>query len=133
MHVVVGDRLVLHGQQGTRIGVVAEVTDAGSVIRWADGGENVLSVGTDAPEEHATWEAAKAAPEVSWRSGITAGVGHEASLRQEELARKLIADEPVAGDEPLAVEPVAAEPVAAEGPVAVADEADTEHRPAAGE
>ena len=111
MHVQVGDRLVLHGQR-TRIGVVTEVTDAGSVIRWADGGENVLSTGSDAPEEQATWEAAKAVPEVSWRRGITAGVGREASLAQAKLAEQAA----VTAEEPVVVEEAAAE-----------------HRPAAGE
>lgn len=88
MQVDVGDRLVIHGKRGTRIGVVTEVTDGGAVVRWADGGENVLSGGTDAPEAHATWEAAKSGPAVSWRRGITAGVGREAALRQEKLARE---------------------------------------------
>ena len=114
MQVEVGDRLVLHGKHGTRIGVVVERTEAGSVVRWADGGENVVSAGSDAPEANTTWEAAKAAPGVSWRRGITAGVGHEASLRQAKLAREAQVVEATDG-EPV-VEPEA-----------------VEHRPAAGE
>ena len=88
MQAEVGDRLVLHGQRGTRIGVVVEVNDGGAVVRWADGGENALSAGTDAPEANATWEAAKAATAERglWRRGVTAGVGREAALRQEKLA-----------------------------------------------
>ena len=94
MHVEVGDRLVLHGQHGTRIGVVVDGDGAGSRIRWADGGESVLSTRSEAPEEtgHATWQAAKASPAVSWRRGVTAGVGREASLRQEKLAREAMAE-----------------------------------------
>jgi hypothetical protein len=94
MHVEVGDRLVLHGRHGTRIGVVVEGDGAGSGIRWADGGESVLSTRSEAPEEpgQATWKAAKGGPAVSWRRGVTAGVGHEASVRQQQLAREAAAE-----------------------------------------
>ena len=50
MQAEIGDRLILHTRRGTRIGVVVELTDGGSIVRWADGGENVLAAGTDAPE-----------------------------------------------------------------------------------
>lgn len=129
MQAEIGDRLLLQGRRGTRIGVVVEVTDGGSLVRWADGGENVLSTGTDAPEAQATWEAAKAATidRRPWRRGVTAGVGREAALRQEKLAREAAAKlaEPVAEVAP-AQEPVAEEPVAE--PL----EPDV-HKPAAGE
>ena len=90
MHVEIGDRIVLHGRHGTRIGVVVEGTEGGSRIQWADGGESVLSAGSDPQESvaHATWNAAKAAPAASWRRGVTAGVGREASIAQEKLAAK---------------------------------------------
>ncbi|MDQ4069534.1 MAG: DUF1918 domain-containing protein [Actinomycetota bacterium] len=107
MQAEVGDRLVLHAQRGTRIGVVVEMTEGGSVVRWADGGENVLSVGTDAPDAHATWEAAKSGAKVTRRQGITAGVGREAALRQEKLAREAGAKEQA--DEPADHKPAAGE------------------------
>ncbi len=100
MQTEVGDRLVLHGRRGTRIGVVVEMTEGGSRVRWADGGENVLSVDSEAAEAQSTWEAAKSAPRVAWRRGITAGVGREASLRQEKLAREAAAEEAPAAEEP---------------------------------
>lgn len=123
MQADIGDRLILHGRRGTRIGVVVETTDGGSLVRWADGGENVLSTGSDAPEAQATWEAAKTATrERGWlRRGVTAGVGREAALRQEKLARESAAKP---------AEPVT-EATAVEAP-AEAEELD-EHRPAAGE
>ncbi len=89
MHVEIGDRVVLHGRHGTRIGVVVErAEDGGSRVQWADGGESTLSAQTDAPQEtgRATWNAAKSGPAVSWRRGVTAGVGREASIAQEKLA-----------------------------------------------
>lgn len=121
MHVEVGDRLVLHGQHGTRIGVVVEGEEGGARIRWADGGESVLSTRSDAPETagQATWQAAKAGPAVSWRRGVTAGVGREASLRQEKLAKEAVKAKP-AGNE---------EAVEAAGPA----EERADHNPAAGE
>lgn len=129
MHVEVGDRLVLHGQHGTRIGVVVEGEEGGAHIRWADGGESVLSTRADAPESagHATWEAAKAGPAVGWRRGVTAGVGHEASLRQEKLAEEAVADEKPA----VAME----KPPVSEEAVGAADQAEErpDHKPAAGE
>lgn len=131
MQAEIGDRLILNTRRGTRIGVVVELTDGGSLVRWADGGENVLSAGTDAPEAHATWEAAKAATVERgfWRRGVTAGVGREAALRQEKLAREAAAKV----DEPVAPEPAAEAPVlvVAEAPVE-SDELDA-HKPAAGE
>ena len=96
MHAELGDRIVLHGRDGTRIGVVVEATeDGGSRVQWADGGESVLSAGSEAPQRvgHATWAAAKAGSAVSWRRGVTAGVGREAALRQEKLAREAAAKE----------------------------------------
>ena len=131
MQAQIGDRLILHGKGGTRIGVVVELTDGGSLVRWADGGENVLSVGTDAPEAHATWEAAKAAAvdRRPWRRGVTAGVGREAALRQEKLAREAPAtlEAPgVAGPAEGAVAVVAEEAPAEAGEGA-------EHKAAAGE
>jgi len=139
MQAEIGDRLILHTRRGTRIGVVVELTDGGSLVRWADGGENVLSTGTDAPEAHATWEAAKTATiERGWlRRGVTAGVGREAALRQEKLAREASPEV----DEPVIQTPVAEAPaveVPAEAVEAAAVETvdaieAVEHRPAAGE
>ncbi len=89
MKAEVGDRVVVHGRHGTRIGVVVEgVEDGGSRVRWADGGESVLSAGSEGsePAGRATWNAAKSAPAATWRRGVTAGVGREASLAQEKLA-----------------------------------------------
>lgn len=86
----VGDRLEVHGKHGTRIGVVVERDEeGGSRVRWADGGESALRVVTEAGETaaHETWNAANAAPAATWRRGVTAGVGHEASVAQEKLAR----------------------------------------------
>ena len=101
MHVEIGDRIVLHGRHGTRIGVVVEgFEDGGSQVRWVDGGESVLSAGTEAPEStgHATWNAAKAGPAVTWRRGVTADVGREASIAQEKLAAEEAAEhKPAAG------------------------------------
>ncbi len=100
MRVEAGDRVVVHGRNGTRIGVVMEGTeDGGSRVQWADGGESVLSAGSEAPESTgpATWNAAKAGPAVRWRRGVTAGVGREASIAQEKLAAKeqeAVAEEP---------------------------------------
>lgn len=111
--------------------MVVETTDGGSLVRWADGGENVLSAGTDAPEAQATWEAAKAATAVrGWsRRGVTAGVGREAALRQEKLAREGAAK----ADEAVTEEPADVPVVAvAEDAPAQAEELD-EHQPAAGE
>ncbi|HEX2119088.1 MAG TPA: hypothetical protein VHF91_07885 [Acidimicrobiales bacterium] len=90
MQAEVGDRIVLHGRAGTRIGVVVEaVDDGGSKVHWADGGESVLSAASQRSEEagRATWNAAKvpAGPAVTWRRGITAGLGREASLALEKL------------------------------------------------
>lgn len=88
MQAEVGNRLVLHGKQGTRIGVVTEVTGAGWVVRWAD-----------SPDAQSTWEAAKAAPSVAWRPGITAGVGREASLAQAaQAAQATVAHEVASGE-----------------------------------
>ena len=103
MHGEIGDRVVLHGRHGTRIGVVVEgAEDGGSRVRWADGAESVLAAGTEAPENtgRATWNAAKAGPPVTWRRGVTAGVGREASIAQEKLAAKDEASEqkPAAGE-----------------------------------
>ncbi len=100
MQAEVGDRLVLHGRRGTRIGVVHELTEGGSLVRWADGGESLLSVGTHAPEAHTTWEAAKVATAERglWRRGVTAGVGREAALRQEKLAREAVERERASGE-----------------------------------
>jgi hypothetical protein len=92
MQAEVGDRLVLHGKHGTHIGVVVEGDEGGgSRVRWADGGESVLTAGSAGTQGngHATWNAAKSGPAVSWRRGVTAGVGREASLAQEKLAEKL--------------------------------------------
>ncbi len=118
MQAEVGDRIVLHGRAGTRIGVVVEaVEDGGCKVHWADGGESVLSAGSQRSEEagRATWNAAKvpAGPAVTWRRGITAGLGREASLALEKLDQKAAAEE----QEPAPAEP--SEPA--------------EHNPAAGE
>lgn len=100
----IGDRLVLHGKHGTRIGVVVEGDEGGgSRVRWADGGESAIYVITEANEDvqHETWNAAKDAPAVNWRRGVTAGVGHEASVAQEKLAKEAVAaPAPVAEVEP---------------------------------
>ncbi|HEX2047362.1 MAG TPA: hypothetical protein VHF27_06325 [Acidimicrobiales bacterium] len=102
MRVEVGDRVVVHGRHGTRIGVVvAGAEDGGATVHWADGGESTISAGTDAPEEpgRATWNAAKSGPTVSWRRGVTAGVGREASIAQEKLAAKEAAEhKPASGE-----------------------------------
>ena len=112
MQIEIGDRIVLHGRNGTRIGVVVEGADGGaSRVRWVDGAESVLSASTEATghRRQATWNAAKSAPAVRWTRGVTAGVGREAALRQEKLARE-----------------------AAVG-VAAAENRPTDHKPAAGE
>ena len=131
MQAEIGDRLILNTRRGTRIGVVVELTDGGSLVRWADGGENVLSAGTDAPEAHATWEAAKAATVERgfWRRGVTAGVGREAALRQEKLAREAAAKAETPAEEAPVL--VVAEAPPAETPVE-SDEVEA-HKPAAGE
>ena len=113
MHAEIGDRIVLHGRHGTRIGVVVEGTEeGGSRVQWADGGDSVLSAGSDAPEiaGRATWNAAKAGPALSWRRGVTAGVGREAALRQERLAREAAAEE----QEAVAEEPADHKPASGE-------------------
>ena len=113
MRVEVGDRIVVHGRHGTRIGVVVEGTeDGGSKVQWADGGDSVLSAGSEAPEleGQATWNAAKAGPALSWRRGVIAGVGREAALRQEKLAREAAAKE----QEAVAEEPAEHKPAAGE-------------------
>jgi hypothetical protein len=102
MRVEVGDRIVLHGRNGTRIGVVVEGTEeGGSRVQWADGGDSVLSAGSEAPERpgRTAWNAAKAGPAVTWRRGVTAGVGREASIAQERLTAKEAAEHnPAAGE-----------------------------------
>ena len=103
MRVEVGDRVVVHGRNGTHIGVVLEGTeDGGSRVQWADGGDSVLSVGSDAPESagHTTWNAAKAGAAVTWHRGVTAGVGREAAIAQEKLAAEVVAEEAVVDEEP---------------------------------
>ena len=103
---------MLHGRQGTRIGVVVEGTeDGGSRVRWADGGESVLSAGSEAPENtgRAAWNAAKAGPAVTWRRGVTAGVGWEASIAQEKLAAKPDAEGAAADEQPAEHTPAAGE------------------------
>lgn len=121
MRVEIGDRVVVHGRNGTRIGVVVEVPEGdegrGSRVRWADGGESALSVVAEAPERtgHATWNAAKTGPAVTWRRGVTAGVGHEASLAQEKLAAKVEGeDAPAAEDTAVAETPAEHKPASGE-------------------
>lgn len=99
MHGQVGDRLVLHGRDGTRIGVIVEAEESGMArIQWADGGESALSTLSEGSEQegHAAWKAAKAGPAVTWRRGVTAGVGREASLAQAKLATEVVDDAAVA-------------------------------------
>ena len=102
MQVEIGDRIVLHGRNVTRIGVVVEGIDGGgSRVRWVDGAESVLSAGTEAAKNAggATWNAAKAGPAVTWRRGVTAGVAREASIAQEKLAAEEAAEHnPAAGE-----------------------------------
>ena len=97
MHAQVDDRLVVHGSRGTRAGVILELADGAGPqryrVRWDDGHESTISPGPDAVVEHddaadafAEWEAAKAARHArttAWRRGITAGVGREAHLAQQ--------------------------------------------------
>ena len=96
----VADRLIVQGThgQGPRVGEIVEVLAAGpdSVryrVLWADGHESVFTPGAgvtiDAgPRIEAEWEARVAAVHArcaAWRRGVTAGVGHEASLAQAKL------------------------------------------------
>ena len=92
----VSDRLVVHGSRASRAGVIVAVTGAHSYrVRWEDGRESMISPGPDALITHdeaaelrAEWEAAKAARQARtqrWRTGITAGVGREASLAQRKI------------------------------------------------
>lgn len=115
MQAEVGDRIVLHGRRGTRIGVVVDAVEGGgSKVHWADGSESVLSAGSEGSEEtgRATWNAAKVppGPAVTWRRGVTAGLGREASLALEKLDQRADAKEEGQEEEPAA-----------------------EHKPAAGE
>jgi hypothetical protein len=101
MHVEVADRLVVDGAGALRVGVVLELMEGAGPeryrVRWSDGHESIVSPGLDQVVEHdddaarqRQWEAAKAARQArttAWRRGITAGVGREAHLAQEALAR----------------------------------------------
>ena len=133
MRAEIGDRVVLHGRNGTRIGVVVEVPEGdeggGSRVRWADGGESAMSVVSEPAEQtgHATWDAAKTVPAVTWRRGVTAGVGHEASLAQEKLAATV-----ETGDTSATEDTPVVEDTALADDTAVA-EAPAEHKPASGE
>lgn len=133
MRVEIGDRVVLHGRNGTRMGVIVEVPEGdeagGSRVRWADGGESAMSVVSEPPEHtgHATWDAAKTVPAVTWRRGVTAGVGHEASLAQEKLAVTVVTEDAPATE----AAAVAGATAVAEAPAV--DEATAEHKPASGE
>ncbi len=100
MRAQVDDRLVVHGAHGARTGVILELVDGAGPqryrVRWADGHETTIAPGPDATVEHdsaaekqAEWEAAKVARHArttAWRRGITAGVGREASLAQQNVA-----------------------------------------------
>jgi hypothetical protein len=96
----VADRLIVrdtHGR-GPRAGEILEVlASEDSVryrVRWADGHESVFSPGPGVtieagPRIEAEWEAQVAAVHArcaAWRRGVTAGVGHEASVAQAKLA-----------------------------------------------
>lgn len=140
MRAEIGDRVVLHGRNGTRIGVIVEVPEGdeagGSRVRWADGGESAMSVVSEAAEQtgHATWDAAKTVPAVTWRRGVTAGVGHEASLAQEKLAAKVETEDAAVADDTAAAEATAVtDDTAVAEATAVATEAPAEHKPASGE
>ena len=108
MQAAVADRLVVRGAGAPRIGVILELMEGTGTrryrVRWSDGHESIISPGPDASVERdaeaqeaadrAAWEAAKAARHarsMAWRRGVTAGVGREASLAQEALARRLAA------------------------------------------
>lgn len=113
----IGDRLVLQGKHGTRIGVVVERDESGgSRVQWDDGGESAVYVVTEATHTtaHDTSDAASTGPAVTWRRGVTAGVGHEASLAQEKLAKAdMAAPTPVDEGEHSVDAPAADEPAAA--------------------
>jgi hypothetical protein len=96
----VADRLIVQGThgQGPRVGEIVEVVAGHDTpryrVRWADGHESVFSPGpgvtVDAgPRMEAEWDARVAAVHTrcaAWRRGVTAGVGHEASVAQTKLA-----------------------------------------------
>ena len=96
----VADRLIVQGihGQGPRVGEIVEVVASQDTVRyrvrWVDGHESVFSPGPGVtidpgPRVEAEWEAQVAAVHArcaAWRRGLTAGVGHEASLAQAKLA-----------------------------------------------
>ncbi len=95
----VADRLVVHGNRTSRVGVILEIVEGTGQeryrVRWNDGHESMISPAPDASvvsDPKPTWEQVRAAREAStrgWRPSIVAGVGREASLAQEALDRKL--------------------------------------------
>jgi hypothetical protein len=96
----VADRLIVQGThgQGPRTGEIIEVVAGHDAVRyrvrWADGHESVFSPGPGVTIDpgariEAEWEARVAAVHTrcaAWRRGVTAGVGHEASMAQAKLA-----------------------------------------------
>jgi hypothetical protein len=99
VHGQVSDRLVVPGIHGqARVGEIVEVVPGHDSVRyrvrWADGHESVFTPGPGAtvdaaPRVEAEWEATVAAVHArcaAWRRGVTAGVGHEASVAQRATA-----------------------------------------------
>jgi hypothetical protein len=97
----VADRLVVPAARpgaAARIGEIVEVVASQGAdryrVRWSDGHESVISPGPGTtidsrPRVEAEWAATVAATHArcaSWRRGITAGVGREASLAQQARA-----------------------------------------------
>ena len=93
----VADRLVVAGTKPgapARVGEILEVIAGHGPdryrVRWNDGRETVFSPGADTTVDskariEAEWAETVAATHArcaAWRRGITAGVGHEASLAQ---------------------------------------------------
>ena len=101
MQAQIADRLVVRGArvgQATRVGEVVEVIAGHGPgpyrVRWSDGHESIFSPGPDTtidPQPRLDAErradvAARHARCASWRRGVVAGVGREASLAQESLS-----------------------------------------------
>ena len=97
----VADRLVVRGArvgQAPRVGEIVEVIAGHGPgpyrVRWSDGHESIFSPGPDTmidPQPRLDAErqadvAARHARCASWRRGVVAGVGREASLAQEALS-----------------------------------------------
>jgi Domain of unknown function (DUF1918) len=96
----VADRLIVHGTHGLgpRVGEIVEVLASEDSVRyrvlWGDGHESIFTPGPGVTIDpsariEAEWGARVAAVHArcaAWRRGVTAGVGHEASVAQAKLA-----------------------------------------------